>query len=83
MCSQANLVRKHYLISEDNIKKIEMLAAMRGTSVDGIMRQAIDAYTLHEDCDFDAPELMQLVSETLKETVSATKKTSCHITKIL
>jgi len=83
MRSQSNLVRKHYLVSEDNIKKIEKLATMRGTSNADIVRQAIDAYTLHEDGDTGSPELMQLVSERLKEAVSATKKTRRHVTKVL
>jgi predicted DNA-binding protein len=83
MGSQSNLIRKQYLISEDNIQKIERLASDRGTSAADIVRQAIDAYDPHGAEQMEAPELMELVSEKLKEAIAATKKANRKVTKTL
>jgi len=63
MQTQTNLVRKQYLISESNIRKIEMLASAKGASAAEIVRRAIDAYDPHGAADMEAPELMQVVHE--------------------
>jgi predicted DNA-binding protein len=83
MGSTGNLVRKQYLVSEDNIDKLEKLASARGTSAADIVRQAIDAYDPHGAQDMEAPELMELVSEKLKEAISATKKANRKVAKAL
>jgi len=83
MRTQENLVRKQYLVTEDNIKKIEKLASSRGTSAANIVRQAIDAYDPHGAGDMEAPELMQLVHEKLKEAISTTKKANKKVANAL
>ncbi len=83
MSSQSNLVRKQYLVSEENIEKVEKIASSQGTSAANIVRQAIDAYDPHGAGEMDAPDLMELVSEKLKEAVSATKKANRKVAKAL
>ncbi len=78
-----NLVRKQYLVSEDNIQKVEKLASSRGTSAANIVRLAIEAYDPHGTEDMQAPDLMELVSEKLKEAISATKKTNRKVANAL
>jgi predicted DNA-binding protein len=83
MRTKANLVRKQYLVSEENIEKIEKLASSRGTSVADIVRQAIEAYDPHGAGDMEAPELMQLVHEKLKEAITTTKKVNRKVANAL
>ncbi len=83
MHTQMNLVRKQYLVSERNIKKIKKLASSRGTSAAEIVRLAIDAYDPHGAVDMEAPELMQLVHEKLKEAIASTKKANRKVSNNL
>lgn len=83
MHPQGNLVRKQYLVSEANIRKVEKLANARGTSAADIVRQAIDVYDPHGAEDMEAPDLMELVSDKLKEAISATKKANRNVAKAL
>jgi len=81
--TQTNLVRKQYLISESNIRKIEMLASAKGASAAEIVRRAIDAYDPHGAADMEAPALMQVVHERLKDAISATRKAKRQLTRTL
>lgn len=83
MAAQSSLVRKQYLVTEENVKKIEALASIRGTSGAEIVRQAIDAYDPVASGELDAPELLELVSEKLKEAILATRKTRRKVSKVL
>lgn len=83
MSTQANLIRKQYLVSEDNIRKLNQLADSRGTSAAAIVRQAIDAYDPHGAVDMEAPELMELVHEKLKEAITATKTANKKVARAL
>ncbi len=83
MQTQTNLVRKQYLISESNIRKIEMLASAKGASAAEIVRRAIDAYDPHGAADMEAPELMQVVHERLKDAITATRKAKRQLTRTL
>jgi len=83
MRAQSNLVRRQYLVSRDNIKKVERLASTKGTSAADIVRQAIEAYDPHGAGDMDAPELMELVSQKLKDAVVSTKKANRNVAKAL
>ena len=79
------LVRKQFLISPSQIKKLNRLAKNEGTSVAQIVRTAIDTYdpdiaTLN---DLDAPELMELVSARLKDAIASTRKANRVIDKTL
>lgn len=83
MSYRGNLIRKQYLVSEDNIQKVEKIAGSQGTSAADIVRKAIDAYDPHGAGELEAPELMELVSEKLKQAISATKRTNRKVAKAL
>jgi len=67
-----NLVRKQFLISEDNVKKLARLSTDKKTSAADVVRLAIDAYNPSEDVQM--PELMDLVGASLKEAIKSTKR---------
>lgn len=79
------LVRKQFLISPGQIRKLDRIARDEGTSVAEIVRLAIDAYNpdIAPLNDFDAPELMDLVSTRLKEAIASTQKVNRTIDKTL
>jgi hypothetical protein len=74
--SKQNLVRKQYLMSNENISKVDRLAKQAGASSAQIVRLAVEAYNPDRDySDDDQTELMELVSGRLKEAISDTRKT--------
>jgi len=79
------LVRKQFLISPSQVKKLNRLARDEGTSVAEMVRVAIDSYNPDTAAiaDLDAPELMELVSKRLKEAIASTKKANRTIEKTL
>jgi len=79
------LVRKQFLISPSQIKKLNRLAQDEGTSVAEMVRVAIDSYNPDTAAvaDLDAPELIELVSERLKEAITSTRKANRTIDKTL
>jgi len=83
MGTPSNLVRKQYLISQRNIQKLEALASTQGTSAAEIVRQAIDAYDPHGAGDLDAPELMELVHQTLEDAITTTRRANRKVSKVL
>ena len=79
------LVRKQFLISPGQVKKLNHLARDKGTSVAEMVRVAIDSYNPDTAAvaDLDAPELIELVSERLKEAITSTRKANRTIDKTL
>jgi hypothetical protein len=79
------LVRKQFLVSPSQVKKLNRLARDEETSVAEMVRVAIDSYNPDAPtiADLDAPELMALVSKRLKEAISSTKKANRTIGKAL
>lgn len=77
--AQKILVRKPYLVSESNIKKSNKIASDSGSSVDEIVRQAINAYDPIQTDTIETTELMDLVFERLKGAVKSTIRTNRHI----
>ena len=79
------LVRKQFLISPSQVKKLNRLARDEGTSVAAMVRVAIDSYNPDTAAvaDLDAPELMELVSIRLKEAITSTKKANRVIDRTL
>ena len=79
------LVRKQFLISPSQIKKLDRIARNEGTSVAEIVRVAIDAYDpgTAPFTELGAPELMDLVSTRLKEAIASTKKANRKIDNAL
>ena len=79
------LVRKQFLISPSQIKKLDRIARSEGTSVAEIVRVAIDNYNPDNApfADLKAPELMDLVSTRLKEAIASTQKANRKIDSAL
>ena len=79
------LVRKQFLISPSQIKKLDRIARDEGTSVAEIVRVAIDSYNpdIAPFADLDAPELLDLVSTRLKEAIASTQKANRKIDRTL
>jgi len=72
--SQENLVRKQYLVSPSNVRKLAQFASKQGKSAAQIVRDAIDAYDPQAMEAMDSPELIALVSTKLKEAIKSTQK---------
>ena len=71
-----NLIRKQYLMSDENISKVDRLAKKKGTSSAQIVRLAVEAYDPERNtAEIDDSELMELVASRLKEAISDTRKT--------
>ncbi len=79
------LVRKQFLISPSQVKKLNRIARSEGTSVAEFVRTAIDTYNPNISilADLAAPELMELVSARLKEAIASTQKANRTIDKAL
>lgn len=77
------LVRKQYLVTEKNVKKLERIAKTKGTSATEIVRQAIDAYDPESLNAVGENELMELVSARLKEAIADTQATRKRLRKTL
>lgn len=79
------LVRKQFLISPSQIKKLDRIARNEGTSIAAIVRTAIDNYDPESAIfsDMEASELLDLVSAQLKEAIASTRKTNRTIDKTL
>jgi hypothetical protein len=70
-----NLVRKQYLISPAQVKKIELLAKKQKKSAAEMVRNAIDAFNPDESMDMKESELLDLVSARVKEAIENTQET--------
>ena len=79
------LVRKQFLISSGQLKKLDLIARDEGTSVAEIVRSAIDTYNpkIAAFTDSDTSELMNLVSIQLKEAIASTQKANRNIDRAL
>ena len=75
------LVRKQFLVSPDQIKKLELLAKKEQTSAAEMVRRAIDAYNPNFPKDTDESELLELVSSRVKEAIAETQRTRNSLTK--
>jgi len=69
------LIRKHYLVSQRNVLKLERLAKHKRTSATAIVREAIDAYDPEGFDTLNNNDLMALVSARLKEAIQDTRAT--------
>ena len=81
--NQYALIRKQYLVTHDNVLKLVRLAAKQGTSATEIVRFAIDAYD-PEGLDGLAPsELIDLLSDRLKEAIATTQNANQKVSNAL
>ena len=78
-----HLVRKQYLVSDGQVRKLQRIAAEKGTSVTEIVRRAIDAFDPDRLDDMEQSELLELVSARLKEAVIDTQRTRKRLEKTL
>ena len=77
------LVRKQYLISPTQIKKIELLAKKKNTSAAEMVRNAINAYNPDVPTGMEDSELLELVSMRVKEAIIDTRNTRKRLDKTL
>ena len=77
------MVRKQFLVPPSTVKRLEQLAAKRGTSASEIVRQAINAYDPKDTEAMASSELMELVSARLKEAISSTRNARRAVSKAL
>jgi len=79
------LVRKQFLISPSQIKKLNRIARDEGTSVSEIVRLSIDTYDpdIAAFADSDAPGLVDLVSIRLKAAIVSTQRANRNIDRAL
>ena len=78
-----NLVRKQYLISPSQVKKIELLAKKQKKSAAEMVRNAIDAFNPDTSMDIKESELLDLVSARVKEAIANTQETRSRLKKTL
>lgn len=83
MQSSENLVRKQYLISPKQVKKLELLAKKQKKSAAELVRNAIDAFNPDLPVDMNESELFDLVSARVKEAVADTMETRKRLNKTL
>jgi hypothetical protein len=74
MQTAEKLVRKQFLISPQQIRKLELLAKKQKTSAAEMVRCAIDAYDIDAPTAMTESELLALVSERVKEAIADTQK---------
>jgi len=79
----SELLRRQYLVTEDNVAKLEDISEKEGVSATEIVRRAIDAYEPSEAEDMGMEELRELVSVRLKEAIEDTRKTRRRLDKTL
>ena len=77
------MVRKQFLVPPSTVKRLEQLAAKRGTSASEIVRQAIKSYDLEGAEAMESPELMELVSGRLKEAIKSTRNAQRAVSRTL
>lgn len=77
------MIRKQFLVSPSTARRLERLAAARGTSASEIVRQAIDSYDLNAADAMGSGELMELVSLRLKEAIKSTRRAQRTVAKTL
>jgi hypothetical protein len=75
MPAAQKLVRKQFLISPSQAKKIELMAKKQKTSAAEMVRKAIDAFNPDALADMAETELLELVRVRVKEAITDTRKT--------
>ncbi len=75
MPAAQKLVRKQFLISPTQAKKIESIAKRQKISAAEIVRKAIDAFNPDATPDMADTDLLDLVRVRVKEAIKDTKKT--------
>jgi hypothetical protein len=82
MQAAEKLVRKQFLISTMQIKKLDLLAKKQNVSAAQLVRAAIDAYN-PDVSDIKESELLEFVSMRVKEAIVDTQETRKRLNKTL
>jgi hypothetical protein len=77
------MIRKQFLVSPSTARRLQRLAAARGTSASEIVRQAINAYDVNTSDAMGSDELMELVSLRLKDAIKSTRHAHRIVAKTL
>jgi hypothetical protein len=77
------MVRKQFLVSPATVKRLQRIAAKRGTSASEIVRLAIDSFDVNAAEAMDSPELMELVATRLKEAIESTRHAHRTVSRTL
>lgn len=83
MAASEKMVRKQFLVPPSTVRRLEHLAAKRGTSASEIVRQAINSFDLNDAEAMDATDLMELVSVRLKEAIKSTRRAERTVSRSL
>ena len=79
-----SLVRKQIMLSNENIKKLDLIAKKEKSSMAHVVRKAIDSYNPGaESEDAELVELVNLLNEKLEKTLADTEKTQSLLAQTL
>ncbi|MGI9283754.1 MAG: ribbon-helix-helix protein, CopG family [Pseudomonadales bacterium] len=76
----ARSVRRQYLVTDENIAKLDTLAATEGVSVTEIVRRAIDAYSANED-DAELERLVTMMSDSVRDATKEVRAARKRVRK--
>lgn len=77
------MIRKQFLVTPSTARRLERLAAARGTSASEIVRRAINAYDSNTADAIGSDELMELVAVRLKDAIKSTRHAHRTVAKTL
>jgi predicted DNA-binding protein len=83
MAMSEKMVRKQFLVPPSTVRRLEQLAARRGTSASEIVRQAINSFDVNDAEAMQSPDLMELVSERLKDAIKSTRQAQRAVSRSL
>ncbi|HEX7081724.1 MAG TPA: ribbon-helix-helix protein, CopG family [Gammaproteobacteria bacterium] len=83
MATSEKMVRKQFLVPPSTVRRLEQLAAKRGTSASEIVRQAINSFDVNDAEAMESSDLMELVSERLKEAIKSTRRAQRVVSRSL
>jgi uncharacterized protein (DUF2384 family) len=68
------LIRRQFLVSTNNIKKLADLSSREGCSAAEIVRRAIDAYDLSATHEDELEAMLSMVQESLQQAIISTQE---------
>lgn len=80
--AQHKLIRKHYLLSRENIEKVDRLAEAESCSAAEVVCKAIEAYESGQD-EEGLEVLLNAVENSIAEAAKATRATNRKISQVL
>ncbi len=75
------LIRKQFMVSKSQIRKLEKIAKEKKSSAAQMVREAIDAYDPDSLDNISESELLDLVSQRVKEAIAETVTTRKKLNK--